>query len=178
MSEPLSLSALIDLLGLTPLEPEGGLIRLNYLASLRVEAQNIHGQKQNHPQYSAIYYLLTNDPDSFSAFHRLPSDEIYHHYVGLPVELCLISPNGDMEVVTLGDDLAAGQRPQVCVPAFCWQASQVVKTASKECDYALLGTTMAPGYIEEDFELGEREQLLQMFPHYAEVINHLTRQRL
>jgi predicted cupin superfamily sugar epimerase len=175
MTASLSLSSVVELLGLTPLEPEGGLISLNYLSSQVVLAKNIQDEEQDHPLYSAIYYLLTTEVDSFSAFHRLPSDEIYHHYFGLPVDIYLLDQRGVMEVATLGDDIAAGQRPQICVPAFCWQASRVRQKLDPNIDYALLGTTMAPGYIDEDFELGQRNQLLQMFPHHAEVIIKLTR---
>ena len=177
MTASLSLSSVVELLGLTPLEPEGGLISLNYLSSQVVLAKNIQGEEQDHPLYSAIYYLLTTEVDSFSAFHRLPSDEIYHHYLGLPVNIYLIDPKGVMEVVTLGNDIGAGQLPQICVPAYCWQASQVMQKKDTDFDYALLGTTMAPGYIDDDFELGERDQLIDMFPCHTETIKKLTRER-
>ncbi len=177
MTETLSPSSVMEHLGLIPLQPEGGFFALNHLSSQVIKVKSIGSKEQDHPLYSAIYYLLTTEADSFSAFHRLPSDEIYHHYIGLPVDIYLIDPEGDLEVVTLGDDIVAGQRPQICVPAFCWQASQVKQKPDPTFDYALLGTTMAPGYIDKDFELGQRDQLLQLFPHHAEVITKLTRQK-
>ena len=175
MTASLSLSSVKEHLGLIPLQPEGGFFALNHLSSQVIKAKTIGSKEQDHPLYSAIYYLLTTEPDSFSAFHRLPTDEIYHHYIGLPVDIYLIDPEGVMEVVTLGDDIVAGQRPQICVPAFYWQASQVRQNPDPTFDFALLGTTMAPGYIDDDFELGERDQLLKMFPHHAEAIIELTR---
>ena len=177
MTAFLSLSSVVELLGLTPLEPEGGLISLNSLSSQMVMAKNIQGEEQDHPLYSAIYYLLTTEVDSFSAFHRLPSDEIYHHYFGLPVDIYVLDHKGVLEVITLGDDIAAGQRPQICVPAFCWQASQVRLLPNLNFNYALLGTTMAPGYIDNDFDLGERDRLITMFPHHAALIEKFTRQK-
>jgi uncharacterized protein len=175
MMTPLTLSSVVEQLGLTPLEPEGGLISLNSLSSQVVMAKNIQGEEQDHPLYSAIYYLLTTEAGSFSAFHRLPSDEIYHHYFGLPVDIYVVDQKGNLEVINLGDDIAAGQRPQICVPSFCWQASRVRQKPDSNIDYALLGTTMAPGYIDNDFELGERDQLIRLFPHHAAVIEMFTR---
>ena len=64
---------------------------------------------------TAIYYLLT--PDSFSAMHRLRGDEIFHFYLGDPVELLQINPNGSGEVFVLGQDIVAGMHLQHVVPA-------------------------------------------------------------
>jgi len=58
---------------------------------------------------TAIYYLLT--PESFSTLHRLRADEVFHFYLGDPVEMLQLLPGGAGRVVTLGTDLAAGMRP-------------------------------------------------------------------
>ena len=118
---------------------------------------------------TAIYYLLT--PESFSAMHRLRGDEIFHFYLGDPVELLQIGANGVGEVVVLGQDIAAGMRLQHVVPGGAWQGSRLRAGGT----FALLGTTVAPGFDYQDFEIGDRDELVGEFPAFAEMIRALTR---
>ena len=118
---------------------------------------------------TAIYYLLT--PDNFSAMHRLRGDEIFHFYLGDPVELLQIHAKGVGEVVVLGQDIMAGMRLQHLVPGGAWQGSRLGAGGK----YALLGTTVAPGFDYEDFEIGKRVELVTEFPRFAEMIQQLTR---
>ena len=176
MKELIPLQLLLDQLKLAPLVPEGGMFALTNKSLQHTTAKNILGNEQEHPLSSAIYYLLTTEADSFSAFHRLPADEVYHHYLGLPVTIYMIDQEGTLHIKTLGSEITAGQRPQIIVPAYAWQASHVVRSAGPASGYALLGTTMSPGYIDEDFELGKRNQLVEVFPHHEEIITKLTRE--
>src|ERR1041384_1819064 len=118
---------------------------------------------------TAIYYLLT--PDNFSAMHRLRGDEIFHFYLGDPVELLQINANGIGEVFVLGQDIVADMKLQHMVPGGAWQGSRL-RAGGK---YALLGTTVVPGFDYQDFEIGERDELLTEFPQFAELIKALTR---
>src|SRR5262245_33586587 len=136
---------LIRLLNLQPLPREGGFYRETYRAAQRVpdaDAERSAG--------TAIYYLLT--ADTCSALHRLPSDEGYHFYLGSPVSLLLLSPGGS-RVVTLGPDLLAGQQLQCVVPAGVWQGSFVGQGGVRAGggDFALLGTTVSPGFEFRDY---------------------------
>ncbi len=54
---------------------------------------------------------------------------------------------GSIERVTLGTDLAAGERPQAIVPAHAWQAAESLG------DWTLCGCTVAPGFDFKSFEL-------------------------
>jgi hypothetical protein len=119
---------------------------------------------------TAIYYLLT--PDTFSAMHRLAGDEVYHFYLGDPVELLVLAPDGGGEVVLLGQDLEAGMRVQTVVPGGCWQGSRLVAGGG----YALLGTTMAPGFEWQDFEAGDGDELCARYPSHQREIRHLVRE--
>jgi predicted cupin superfamily sugar epimerase len=117
---------------------------------------------------TAIYYLLT--PDTFSALHRLPGDEIFHLYLGDPVEMLQLKPDGG-ELIVLGQDIAAGMRPQHVVPGGAWQGSRLIPGG----EYALLGTTMSPGFDYSDYETGSRDQLTSLYPEYSALIACLTR---
>lgn len=113
---------------------------------------------------TAIYYLMT--PAAKSRMHRLPGDEVFHHYLGAPVEMLLLHPDGTGEIVVLGPDLAAGHRPQVVVPGGVWQGS-IVRPGG---DFALLGTTMAPGFAFPDYVHGDVGALAAAWPAFAEAI--------
>jgi uncharacterized protein len=164
---------IIQILGLEPLPVEGGLFRQAYLASEGIAAQALpqryHGAAK--PFATAIYYLLTDQPGSFSEFHRLPTDEIFHFYLGDALEVNLLYPSGEIRQVFLGQDIVAGQHLQFVVPAGVWQGSRVVPGGH----YSLIGTTMAPGYTSEDYEQGSRTDLLQRYPAAAQTIRLLTR---
>ena len=123
------------------------------------------------PAGTAIYYLLSDDPDSFSALHRLPTDEVYHFYLGDPVELLLLAPDGGSDVARLGSDLRRGERVQFVVPHGAWQGSRLRPGGR----WALLGTTMAPGFDPSDFELGRAAELAERWPECAALIRELSR---
>ena len=148
---------LIRLLGLKPLDGEGGYYRETYRAAGPDRAAS-----------TAIYYMLT--PDTFSALHRLPQDELFHFYLGDPVEQLLLRPDGTGAVRTLGSDLLTGMLPQALVPGGWWQGARL----RPDGGVALLGTTVAPGFEFTDYEPGRRERLVREYPAYAERIGLLT----
>jgi len=139
------------LLGLEPLPDEGGLFRRTH-----VDAHS-----------SAIYFLLI--APEFSAMHRLTATETYHWYAGSPLRLLLLGPDGRVDEPVLGADLAAGQRPQLVVPAGTWQGS------SSTGEWTLVGTTTAPPFDWDGFELGDRAALTAAYPAAAARIAELTR---
>jgi uncharacterized protein len=160
---------IIRLLDLQPLAMEGGFFRETYRSTRRLSPSCLGTPfQQEKAAGTAIYYLLT--PETISALHRLPTDEIFHHYCGGAVEMLQLWPDGRTEVVVLGSDFAAGQRPQVVVPAGVWQGSRLLLGA----EYALMGTTMAPGFDYADFESGVRAELIERYPGEQERIKSLT----
>ena len=168
----LTADQIIKLLGLELLLEEGGLFRQTYRSAEQIPASAMPPRYGAPRRFAtAIYYLLTDDPDSFSALHRLKTDEIYHFYLGDSVEMLVLHPDGGSERPILGPDLVAGQQVQLIVPAGSWQGSRLIRGGR----YALQGTTMAPGYEQDDFELGKREDLLRDYPGQAELIRGLTR---
>jgi predicted cupin superfamily sugar epimerase len=146
---------LIERLHLEPLPIEGGYFRQTYRGA-----------------GTAIYYLLTSEPDCFSALHCLPKDEVYHFYLGDPVRLLLLHPDGVSEEITLGQDLVRGEQLQLVVPRGVWQGARLDPGGR----FALLGTTMAPGFEEGDLVLGRAADLMERYPDRAAAIRHLTRE--
>ena len=158
------------LLQLEPLQAEGGFFRETYRSRRTVPEEYLPGGMRSPRSIgTAIYFMLTRE--SFSAQHRLPGTEIFHFYLGDPVIMLQLLPDGTSQTITLGPDLAGGQRPQVVVRGGVWQGSRLAPGGK----FALLGTTMSPGFDYADFELGDREQLMAQYPGAAEMIRRFTR---
>lgn len=163
---------LIQHFQLVPLPDEGGLFVQTYQSPEMISQTALPTRyRGDKPFGTAILYLLTDDPDSFSALHQLPTDEVYHFYLGDPVEMLLLFPDQTSQRIVLGPDVLNGQHIQHIVPNGVWQGSYLMPGGA----YALLGTTMAPGFDHHDYTPGERQELLQAFPQEAALIRRLTR---
>lgn len=150
-------------LHLQPHPVEGGFFRETYRSQASL--------KRGHDDRSvstAIYYLLT--PKTVSALHRLPGDEVFHFYIGDPVRMLQLWPDGSTHTLILGTDLIAGQVPQLVVPGGVWQGSVLIESGS----FALLGATMAPGFDYADYESADRVELTARYASEAAMIERLT----
>ena len=135
---------LIERLGLVP-HPERGFYVETYRAPLAVDGLPHGGARA---ASTAIYFLVTRaQPTTY--LHRLKSDELFHLYEGGPLDVLLLGATGAGEVRRLGLDVAAGERPQLVIPAGTWFAVELAAEAS----HCLFGCTVAPGFDFADFEL-------------------------
>lgn len=157
---------LIRHLALQPHPKEGGYFRETYRAADSSPAS---------PRYvgprcasTAIYYLLT--PNTFSALHRLQTDEVFHFYLGSPVRMLQLGPDGHGRSIVLGPDVLNGQQLQLVVPRGVWQGSLLEPGG----EFALLGCTVAPGFEYVDYDSGDRQTLLDQYPAFADLIHKLT----
>jgi predicted cupin superfamily sugar epimerase len=157
----------IRLLDLKPLTIEGGYFRETYRS---VEQFTPAGYAGSRSISTAIYYLLT--PDTFSEMHIVPGDEIFHFYLGDPVEMLQVAPDGTANSIMLGNDLAAGMQPQHVVPGGYWQGARLREGGT----FALLGTTMSPGFDYADYRKGNRTEMLSRFPQHGDKLLALTRE--
>ena len=144
---------IIDALNLQPLPGEGGYYRQTWILP----------SEGDRPAGTAIVYLIT--PESFSALHRLDADEIFHFYLGDPCEQIVIDLAGQLTTAVLGPDVLAGQQVQTVVPQGCWQGTKLVDGGS----WALVGTTMAPGYHQAGFELATAAALQSLAAEVAAI---------
>lgn len=156
----------IQLLRLEPLQPEGGYYRQTFFSAQRTVSGGL-----NRALSSCIFYLLTSD--SYSAFHRIQGTEIFHFYLGDAAEIFQIDHEGRLDRQELGTALQLGQQPQVIVPSMNWQALRLLPGGSS--GWALLGTTVSPGFEFEDFELALRAPLTERYPEHKDLIAALTR---
>ena len=166
MTQPITAAFLIKTLNLEPLPQEGGYFRQTFVADEAVAADGLPTRYETARSLcTAIYFLLSTD--ACSAMHRLDTD-VYHFYAGDPLELLLLHPSGQSELVTLGIDFAAGQRPQFVAPRGSWQGSR--SQAGGTHGFTLVGTTMAPAFDWAGFELGDEAALVTQFPDVADLI--------
>src|ERR1700744_2041825 len=143
-----------QLLQLEPLSIEGGFFRETYRSRWNVSSEYLpDGFGGSRSIGTAIYYMIT--PETFSTLHRLPGTEVFHFYLGDPVVMLQLLPDGTSQSITLGRDLEGGQRPQLVVRGQIWQGCKLAPGGQ----WALLGTTMSPGFDYADYEDADCEQL-------------------
>ena len=136
----LTAADVVRLLGMRP-HPEGG----HFVETFR-DACAIDGGRS---ASTAIYYLLARGDRAH--WHRVDAAEVWHHYAGSALRLELAQEDGGpVERITLGPDLAAGERPQAVVPMRMWQAAESLG------DWTLCGCTVAPGFDFKGFELAPK----------------------
>ncbi len=191
---------IIDLLKLVPLAGEGGYFRETYRSTQVCHNRPLSGENRPEKETgaglglvvsTAIYYLITGE--SWSALHRIPSDEIFHFYAGSPVTMLQIceESGGQARVITIGNDLERGHQPQVVAPKGVWQGTRLAdvdvngELGGDEGDgehgdgsskWALLGTTVAPGFEFSHLEIANDEAMgrfLQQFPEHERLIRLL-----
>jgi predicted cupin superfamily sugar epimerase len=137
----LSAAEVIRLLDLRP-HPEGGHFRETFR-----DRRTVHGERA---ASTAIYFLLARGERSH--WHKIDAAEVWHYHAGAPLVLKIASTeHGPVERLTLGPDLAAGERPQAIVQAHQWQAAEA------RGDWTLVGCTVAPGFEFAGFERAPRD---------------------
>ncbi|MEU3032113.1 cupin domain-containing protein [Streptomyces incarnatus] len=146
--------------GLEPIPREGGLFRRTWEGPERADGR---------PEGAAIVALLT--ADDYSALHRLPHAEIWHFYLGDPLHLLLLAPDGTTRTAVLGPDLRAGQQVQLTVPARTWMGARVAPGGA----WTHFGCTTAPGFTYADYEHGDAADLTARYPAEAARIRELCR---
>ena len=165
----LSAKDVIRLLNLQPHPIEGGHFRETFRSGLTLPGSALPAHRAERNASTAIYYLLV--AGAVSEMHMLPGEEVFHYYMGDPLETLLLYPDGRGEVRILGPDLREGQKPQLRIPAETWQGSA---PALGPHGYTLIGATMAPGFDYVDYKRGMQAPLKAKWPAFAAQIERLT----
>ncbi len=158
------------MLGLEP-HPTCGFVAETYRSPLKIPANALpaaYNDEGDRPYASALYFLVT--PEAQIVMHRIRSDQVYHHYLGDPLEVLMLFPDGTGAVVAVGSNLAAGERPQLFIPGGTFHTSRLASGAS----FALLASTEWPGVEPPDVEHGDIEKLVTAYPDFREQIRAFT----
>ncbi|MBI3299217.1 MAG: cupin domain-containing protein [Elusimicrobia bacterium] len=155
---------LVSAYSLAP-HPEGGFYKESYRSADSFTPAGFAGARSFS---TAIYFLLPQG--TRSRLHRIRADEVWHFYLGGPLSVVEITPEGNTLKTVLGPDLKGGQKLQHVVPAGHWFGSY----PEPNSQFSFVGCTVAPGFDFADFELGKRSDLLALFPDAAPEILRLT----
>jgi uncharacterized protein len=159
---------IIELLGLQA-HPTCGFARETYRSDLQIPAAALPPEyASSRPLGGVLYFLVT--PQAPVRLHRIRSDQMYHHYLGDPLEVLLLYPGGQSEVRVVGSDLAAGMRPQLLIPGGTFHAGRVPPGAG----YSLLGTSVWARAEPADVEAGNAEKLIASYPAARAAITAFT----
>jgi predicted cupin superfamily sugar epimerase len=148
---------LIRTLKLTVLPKESGYLGIigRSAKMVTVDGRALAVQSQN-------YYMLTRDlPINY--LHWLAPDDTHILIEGGPVDYFIFHPDGRAEKVTLGMDLAAGQRPVVAVPGGCWKALRLHAGAN----YALMANTLSPEFTSDRVKIGAGAEWVKRYTNSA-----------
>lgn len=140
---------------------EGGYFKESFIS--------IDEVRNNKKLWSSIYFLL--ETGEVSNFHRLKSDELWYYHDGEALTIYMITPEGELITSQLGKNIENGELPQVLVPKGC-----IFGSAMNNDGYALVGCMVAPAFEYDEFELFERDYLLEIYPNHRDVIMKLTRE--
>ena len=162
---------LIKSLRLAP-HPEGGFFRETYRAAGTIACDALpNGFGGDRAFSTSIYYLL--QAGQVSMLHRIRSDELWHFHMGDALEVIDITPEGVLTTTVLGHDVADGNTLQSVVPAGRWFGARLARPARDA--FALVGCTVAPGFDFADFEMADRDAMLNAFGQHDAIIKALTR---
>ncbi|KAK5635876.1 hypothetical protein RRF57_011588 [Xylaria bambusicola] len=156
-SSPLTAKQVIAALNLTPHPEKGFYIEtfrdsngISTSTSTTTTGDETSTSDNTRPHSTCIYYLLEGE-SGLSHWHRvLDAVEVWHYYAGAPLKLSLAWDDGTpVRDVVLGQDLMAGERPQVVVQRGEWQHAQSLG------DWTLVGCTVAPAFVFESFQMAK-----------------------
>src|SRR5262245_26023693 len=149
---------IIQQLGLRP-HATCGFTTETYVSDLQIPAGSLSDDYPGgRPLGGVLYFLVT--PQAGVRLHRIRSDQMYHHYLGEPLEVLLVYPSGGAEIRVIGSELSAGMRPQLLIPGGTFHAGRVRSGSG----YALLGTSVWARPEQADVEPAEPEKLLAAYP--------------
>lgn len=149
--------------------PEGGFYKETYRSAEKIPLRGLPERFSGDRNFSTSIYFLLRSIDK-SLFHRIKSDELWHYHAGSSLSIYVLNDQ-HLSVCKLGPNIEHGESLQVMIPANSWFGAAVDDADT----YALSGCTVAPGFDFQDFEIGERKILLNLFPHYQKVIELLTK---
>jgi predicted cupin superfamily sugar epimerase len=153
-----------DVRELLQLEPNAtcGFVRLTFVSQQAIAAGGLPAPfADGRPAGSALYFMVT--PEAPVRLHRIRNDQLYHYYLGDPIELFLLHADGATEHIVVGPDLRAGERVQQLIPGNTFHTARVIGRRR----WFLGASTEWPGVVPADVEIGDLEALAGKYPAVA-----------
>src|SRR2546429_123604 len=150
---------------LLKLEPHAtcGFVRITFISNQRIAPGGLPAPfLDGRPAGSALYFMVT--PDAPVRLHRIHNDQLYHRYLGDPIEVLLLHENGTSERIVVGPDLRAGHCVQLLIPGNTFHTARVIGQRR----WFLGASTEWPGVEKVDVEIGDVEALAAKYPDVAD----------
>ena len=149
--------------------PEGGFYKEIYRSAESINESALPSRYQSSRNFATLIYFLL-EKEQKSNFHKLVSDESWHHIDGCSLTIHCIEKSGTYYKIILGKDLANGEHPQYVIPKDTWFAAEL----NDKSDFALVGCSVFPGFEFEDFTLADKKSLTEKFQEHIEIISKFT----
>ena len=161
---------LIEKFNLQP-HPEGGYFAEVYRSDETVSKNALPERYNSERNFgTSIYFMI--DGKNVSNFHRLKSDEFWYFHSGSAIEVHIINEDGSHEVKNLGNNVENDEIPSLLLPKGCWFGARLKNLES----FGFVSCAVFPGFDFSDFELAQRDNLLEKFPHHKNIITELTKE--
>jgi predicted cupin superfamily sugar epimerase len=161
MSDDLSADDIRELLQLEP-NATCGFVRVTFLSKQSIGAGGLPAPfAEGRPLGSALYFMVT--PTAPVRLHRIRNEQLYHYYLGDPLELFLLHADGSSERVIVGPDLLGGQRVQQLIPGNTFHTARLIGRRR----WFLGASTEWPGVVPSDVEIGDLDELAAKYPAVA-----------
>ncbi|HEU5247672.1 MAG TPA: cupin domain-containing protein [Candidatus Udaeobacter sp.] len=154
-----------EIRALLKLEPHAtcGFVRVTFISEKRIAAGGLPPPfAEGRPAGSALYFMVT--PDAPVRLHRIRNDQLYHYYLGDPIEVLMLHTDGKTERVVVGPDLRGGQRVQLLIPGNTFHTAHVIGKRR----WFLGASTEWPGVEPADVEIGDVDSLAEKYPDAAD----------
>jgi predicted cupin superfamily sugar epimerase len=153
-----------EILSLLQLEPNAtcGFVRLTFVSKQSIAAGGLPAPfADGRPLGSALYFMVT--PGAPVRLHRIRNDQLYHYYLGDPLEVLLLHADGSTDRVIVGPDLRSGQSVQLLIPGNTFHTARLIGRRQ----WFLGASTEWPGVVPADVEIGKLDELAGRYPAVA-----------
>ena len=157
-TDELSPDEIRDLLKLEP-NATCGFVRISFIARQTIAPGGLPAPfADGRPLGSALYFMVT--PGAPVRLHRIRNDQLYHYYLGDPIEVFLLHGDGTTERIVVGPDLRNGERVQLMIPGNTFHTARLIGRRR----WFLGASTEWPGVTPADVEIGNLEEIVQKYP--------------
>lgn len=168
MTSELTANEIVNLLHLEP-NATCGFVRVTFVSKQALATGTLPSPfERSGPLGSGLYFLVT--PDAPVRLHRIRNDQLYHYYLGDPLELFLLHADGSTERIVVGPDLRDRQHVQVFIPGSTFHTARLLGRGR----WFLGASTEWPGVAPADVEIGDLEELAMKYPDVAAVLRSIA----
>jgi predicted cupin superfamily sugar epimerase len=157
-----------NILQLKP-HPTCGYVRVTYMSGEKIARGGLPAPfADGQALGSGLYFQVT--PERPVRLHRILNDQLYHYYLGDPLEVFLLRSDEPAERVVVGPDLRAGQLVQLFIPGGTFHTARLLGRSG----WFLGASTEWPGVIPRDVQIGNVDELAAKYPQFAQQIRAIA----